>query len=455
MAPDVKTQTLRVGGMSCANCESAIRNKLRGIAGIKGVEVSYAAGTARVTYDAGRITLERIIAIIGDLGYQASVGGERPKTNLSRAIGMVIIIAAIYILLELFGILKKLVPPTFNDDGMTYGLLFVFGLLTSVHCVAMCGGINLSQCLPKGGDKAAAGPARGGGPLSVLQPSILYNLGRVISYTIVGFAAGALGSAVAFSDAANGVLKLIAGLFMIIMGVCMLDLFPWARRLVPRMPKFISGKASAVAQGKGPLVVGLLNGLMPCGPMLFVQLWALKTQNPVSGALSMFLFSLGTVPLMFGLGTFSSVAGKKYANKVMTVGAVMVAVLGLSTLSQVWQHFGLTTGLPPAAAQRDSGKKSGTAIDMGPQVINSTLSPYGYPSIKVESGRPVKWIINAPPGSINGCNYKFVIREYGITYEFKTGENIVEFTPNRVGNVPYTCWMGMIPGTITVVSPGH
>jgi len=73
----------------------------------------------------------------------------------------------------------------------------------------------------------------------------------------------------------------------------------------------------------------------------------------------------------------------------------------------------------------------------------------------VESGRPVKWVINAPPGSINGCNYKFIIREYGIEYEFKPGENVIEFTPNRVGNVPYTCWMGMIPGMITVASAGE
>jgi hypothetical protein len=193
---------------------------------------------------------------------------------------------------------------------------------------------------------------------------------------------------------------------------------------------------------------------MPCGPLQAVQIYALSTASPVKGALAMMLFSLGTVPLMFGLGTLSSAAGKKFSNKVMTAGAVMVAVLGLCMLTQGWSLFGVTAGLSPAAARQDSGQNLDIAIDLGPQVINSTLSPYGYPNIRVESGRPVKWVINAPPGSINGCNYKFIIREYGIEYEFKTGENVVEFTPNRVGNVPYTCWMGMIPGTITVVNPG-
>ena len=477
MTPDVKTQTLRVGGMSCVNCEGVIRNKLRDTEGVNDVSVSYSAGTARVTYDASRTTLENIIAIIGDLGYQASLGGERPKTDLNRAIGMLIIIAAVYIVLQQFGVLNMLVPSRLAGVDMGYGLLFAIGLLTSVHCVAMCGGINLSQCLPRGGANdagiaksavktgnskshdnkkktEAAAAAPNDGRFAILRPSILYNLGRVISYTIVGFAAGALGSAVTFSITAQGVLKLVAGVFMVIMGISMLDLFPWVRGLTPRMPKFVSGKVSAGARGKGPLVVGLLNGLMPCGPLQAVQIYALSTASPVKGALAMMLFSLGTVPLMFGLGTLSSAAGKKFSNKVMTAGAVMVAVLGLCMLTQGWSLFGVTTGLSPAAARQESGQNLDIAIDLGPQVINSTLSPYGYPSIRVESGRPVKWVINAPPGSINGCNYKFIIREYGIEYEFKTGENVVEFTPNRVGNVPYTCWMGMIPGTITVVNPG-
>jgi len=432
--------------MTCVNCENAIQNKLRGTAGIKKAEAKYAAGTVCVTYDADKITLEAITALIGDLGYQASVGGGQPKTDFSRAVGMLVIIAAVYIVLQQFGILNFFVPSKLAGVDMGYGLLFAIGLLTSVHCVAMCGGINLSQCLPKDGGKPGA--------FSVLRPSILYNLGRVVSYTVVGFIAGALGSAVTFSLAAQGVLKLIAGVFMVVMGINMLGLFPRLRALTPRMPKIFANKINAEKSGgKGPLIVGLLNGLMPCGPLQAVQIYALSTGNPIKGALAMMLFSLGTVPLMFGLGTVSSAAGKKFSGKVMTAGAVMVAVLGLCMLTQGWNLFGgLPTGMAAAAPKEEKKDKFG--IDLGPQIVNSTLSGYGYPNITVEAGRPVKWIINAPPGSINGCNYRFVVREYGIAYEFKQGENVVEFTPSRVGKIPYTCWMGMIPGTITVVNPG-
>jgi len=66
---------------------------------------------------------------------------------------------------------------------------------------------------------------------------------------------------------------------------------------------------------KGPFTVGLLNGLMPCGPLQAMQIYALSTGNPLKGALSMLLFSLGTVPLMFGLGALGSLLSRRLRKK--------------------------------------------------------------------------------------------------------------------------------------------
>ena len=206
------------------------------------------------------------------------------------------------------------------EEGMGYGMLFVIGLLTSIHCVAMCGGINLSQCVPQQA-------ATNGGKFAALRPSILYNLGRVISYTVVGGIVGALGSVVSFSGTAKGIVQLAAGIFMVIMGLNMLNIFPWLRKLNPRMPKIFARKINEQKSSKSPLYVGLLNGLMPCGPLQAMQLYALSTGNPFKGALSMFLFSLGTVPLMFGMGALSSILSKKFTGKMMTTSAVLVVCI--------------------------------------------------------------------------------------------------------------------------------
>jgi len=449
-----KTATIRVAGMFCHGCEETIRAKLLALKGVSNAAVNYNKGTAAVTYAPDAVTLEDIYAVINELGYEAlgeCAAVPRPDTNWKRAAGMIVIIAAVYIALQRFGLLNMLVPPQLKDIDMSYGLIFFIGLATSVHCIAMCGGINLSQCLTAGD---GATKKSGGGRVSLLWPSLQYNSGRVISYTLLGAVAGAVGSAVTFSINMQGFLKLIAGVFMVIMGVGMLDIFPRLRGFVPKMPKFVSRWIGAGApSNRGPLIVGLLNGFLPCGPLQAMQLFALSTGSPLKGGMAMGLFSLGTVPLMFGLGTFGSLAGRRASRRVMTVGAVMVAVLGLCMLSQSWNLFGLPSGgMPLAAVTAPQDSSVNPGIERGGHLlVNSTLLPYTYPSITVEAGRPVRWEIHAPPQNINGCNNKIFIREYGIVHSFAPGKNVIEFTPTKPGKVPYTCWMGMIPGMITVV----
>lgn len=229
-----------------------------------------------------------------------------------------------------------------------------------------------------------------------------------------------------------------------------------------------------------------------------MQIVALASGNPFAGALAMFLFSLGTVPLMLGFGSLVSAFGKKFSQKVMSVGAVLVVVLGLAMLSQGGSLSGLllpdrllgmiimlciigvvasirfnrrlykamsiitvmviivTGGIALNRLNENVSLNEATAaageieIVDGVQVINSTLNSGRYPNITVQAGIPVKWVIDAPSGSINGCNYKMLLKEYGIEHEFSEGENIIEFTPVKSGTVQYTCWMGMIRGNIFV-----
>jgi plastocyanin domain-containing protein len=85
------------------------------------------------------------------------------------------------------------------------------------------------------------------------------------------------------------------------------------------------------------------------------------------------------------------------------------------------------------------------------QIINTTLASGRYTPITVKAGIPVRWIISAPKGSINGCNNSMYISEYKIEHKFTTGDNVIEFTPQKPGNFSYSCWMGMIRSSITVL----
>lgn len=362
----------------------------------------------------------------------------RNKVNYVQIAGIGIIILALYLIIN-NTVGFNFIPQV--NQSMGYSLLFVVGLLTSLHCVAMCGGINLSVCVQYKAEEDGSKYAK-------LKPGILYNLGRVVSYTVIGGIVGALGSVISFSGTMKGIVSVISGVFMVIMGLNMLNIFPWLRKINPRLPKFFGKKVHGNADNKGPFVVGLLNGLMPCGPLQAMQLYALGTGNFAAGAISMFLFSVGTVPLMFGFSALSSFISGKFSHKMMKASAVLVVVLGVFMMNRGLNLSGL--GFVSASAQ--SGGVSAAKIENGIQLVSTDLEPGGYSPIIVQSGIPVKWAINVEKGDLNGCNNPLVIPEYNKQVKLVVGENIIEFTPEKEGNIIYTCWMGMISSRIKIVS---
>jgi len=460
-------RSFRIGGMYCANCQNLIEKELKKTAGIKSATVNYRTGAAVVTYDTAETGFDKISSVIESLGYRTlDEQGETsfPRNNVPRIAGILVIILALFLLTRAFTTSSLAAAFPLAKEGMGYGMLLVIGLFTSVHCIAMCGGINLSQTLQRNGKLVAENGGKAANTYSLLLPGILYNGGRLVSYTAVGVLVGALGSVITPSGRFQGAVQLAAGVFMVIMGINMLGLFPALRRLIPQMPKLFSKKIEERKTGRGPLVVGFLNGFMPCGPLQAMQLYALSTGSPIRGGISMFLFCAGTIPLMFVLGAvssaLSSVNGHVFSRRIMQAGAILVAALGLVMFSNGWNLSGFANPLDIVASYKKASVQSGTdafipVIQNGVQIVNSTLQPGRYPAITVRQGIPVRWIINAPSGSINGCNYRMIIHEYNIQYTFKQGDNVIEFTPVKAGKFRYTCWMAMIRSTITVLAEGE
>lgn len=499
MQDELTTEKLYIGGMTCIHCQEKIESALNATQGITSACVSYAKGTADVTYDGETVSKEDIVRLIENLDYRV-IEKDADKTTKKLLYPFLIfaVIIALYIPLQSFGILNYLAPSGLADSSMGYGMLFVTGLATSVHCVAMCGGINISQCIPKS-ETAEKGKR-------AFLPALLYNAGRICSYTVIGFIFGLIGFAIGGGDSVGissivqGVFKIAAGLLMIVMGVNMLGIVPGLRKINPTLPKFLSKRiGKKKSSTRNSFLVGLLNGIMPCGPLQSMWLVALASGNPFSGALAMFLFALGTTPLMLGLGAVVSKLGQKFTKTVMVVGSLLVVVLGLAMLSQGGSLTGFAVLSPAILAafvlaflfagivcsmpveqkplkillrgtslclavavvavtflfSGSGGVNSSydvSVVNGDSQTVTSTLEAGSYPKISVKKDIPVVWVIDAPEGSINGCNYKIIISEYDLEYEFSTGENVIEFTPTKAGTYSYCCWMGMIYGTIVVTS---
>jgi len=457
----LESKTLQIDGMTCVGCERRIENKIRKINGIISVKANYSTNTVKVTFQKDVVKLDDLRKAIESLDYKVKGNSisalkntgkpENTKEKLIDILTIVLIMYILYMIANKFGLLNIFNVFPEAKAGMSYGVLLVIGLLTSVHCVAMCGGINLSQCLPQ-----PVSPDNKTGSIN-LMPSVLYNTGRVVSYTLIGGIVGALGSVVSFSGPAKGIVAIVASVFMVIMGINMLNIFPWLRRFNPKMPRFFSkmiGQEKRKSKNRA-FYVGLLNGLMPCGPLQAMQLYALSTGDPIKGALSMFVFSIGTVPLMFGLGAISSYLSKQFTHKMMQVSAVLVIVLGFvmfqtgMTVSGIQlPSYSFSTIFNSTATNQDSP----AIVENGVQVITSQVRSGSYGSITVTAGVPVKWILHAAKGSLNGCNYRLEIKSLGKQVQLEEGDNIIEFTPVKSGIIPFNCWMGMIKGTISVIN---
>lgn len=220
------------------NCQNKIEQALKKTPGVESAKVRYQKGTADIAFDLDWVTLEELQQVIRRAGYEILLEPSVRKPDFGRTATLLILIFFLYRMLQHSGILNLLVPSELADTGMGYGMLFLIGILTSVHCIAMCGGINLSQCIPK---SAGNEDSRFG----AFRSAVLYNLGRVISYTGIGFLLGLLGMLVGETTGAGispffqGILKMIAGVFMVIMGINMLGIFPWLRRFQLQLPRFL------------------------------------------------------------------------------------------------------------------------------------------------------------------------------------------------------------------------
>nr|WP_312578971.1 sulfite exporter TauE/SafE family protein [Sedimentibacter sp.] len=443
----LERKIIKLGGVTCTACENKIEKALKKLKGVDDVKVSYASSTANILYNADKIDLTVICDTIEKAGYDVIYDDddslEEDSSNTTTLL-ILLIIAGLYVIINNtvgFNFFPQI------TQSMGYGMLFVAGLFTSVHCIAMCGGINLSQC-------AGCNGCENDNISSKLKPSFLYNLGRVMSYTILGGFVGALGSVFSLSLKGKSIISLLAGVFMIIMGINMLGVTPKLRKIMPRLPKSLTDKIDSKKNDKGPFIVGLLNGFMPCGPLQAMQLYALGTGSFITGALSMFIFSVGTVPLMFAFGAFSSILSSKFTKQMMKISAMLVIILGIVMGNRGFSLAGINiadTVLSPFGINLSQSNKTANAvIKDGYQTVTTKLESGRYQPIKVYAGVPLKWSIVAEKGTLNGCNNEIIIPAYGKQQKLELGENIIEFTPTQTGTITYTCWMGMISSTITV-----
>ncbi|MDG5469577.1 sulfite exporter TauE/SafE family protein [Deltaproteobacteria bacterium IMCC39524] len=222
------------------------------------------------------------------------------------------------------------------SDSLIY-MAFVTGLLGTGHCIGMCGGLVSALSLSEAG--------RQGGWFFHL----LYNLGRISTYTFIGAVVGWLGSALAYTDRFKMVTRsLLIGsdVFVILVGLGTAGLFTWLNVSKLDFPGPMKAMTLAVAGLRrlppaiSALSLGLLFGFIPCGYLYAVAITAAQSASVATGALMLFAFGLGTAPSLLLFGGAAHWLSGRARTWMLRLAGLVVASMGVINLIKHMRMMG-------------------------------------------------------------------------------------------------------------------
>ncbi len=205
------------------------------------------------------------------------------------------------------------------------------------HCVGMCGGIVIAYSSTKVDSKWS----RTKQGISHL----LYSFGRITTYVVLGAMFGYLGGVATFSNSASGGLLVFAGLMMILTGLSLMGKIRFLTLIEHNLSKStlyqesfrrLIGRKSLMSF----FLLGMLNGLLPCGFVYFFAITAASTASPVYGALVMLVFGISTIPALFSLGFFVALFNKgNFRSIMLKVASISVIIYGGYTFYSGYEYL--------------------------------------------------------------------------------------------------------------------
>ena len=301
-----------VDGMHCAACELLIEKRISKHSRVSKATASL--NTQKVTIE-GKFEDEKdleglaqeLTELVQEDGYKVLIN----KPNVKKAkwedfvyalpLGLLVII--IFLILQKLGLVNIV-----NTSGgsLAYPVIFFIGVVASLSsCMAVVGGLVLSM------SATYAKESRNG----KVSSQIAFHAARIIGFFFLGGLLGLAGASFRLTAEVYFVLDLLIAVVMIILAFNMMDIFPFLKKLQPRMPKIISNRAFTLSENTNssklrfiitPLLVGVATFFLPCGFTQSMQLYALSTGTFFQGSMTMFIFALGTFPIL-GLVSFASI----------------------------------------------------------------------------------------------------------------------------------------------------
>lgn len=459
---------LAIDGMTCRSCEVIIERAFKKIPGVESVEASTHRGVARVHWCGCEVELDTFRTALDGKNYRISkmipkhrVDRHTPyiprkeSVSVMRIIGFFLAAGFVFYLFTKFNLIKTNIQ---IGESLQIGAAFILGLVAAVSsCVATVGGLLIASVSRY--QQQFVGNMTFG---KKIIPVILFVVGRIVSYALLGGVLGWLGSLVTPSPAITGIIIFFAAFYMIIAGLDMLHITPpFLARCMPKMPKKISHRMMDLGmEGKAPkflspVLVGAGTFFIPCGFTQALQLYALTTGSFVISALVLGVFAIGTAPALSLLGLSLSSAKGNMQKMVMQFAGALVVIMGFFNIQNGFTVMGHPLSLSffnnAFFSAANSGQSRISAEFDGKTQVIRMIARGGYEpnQFTIKAGIPVRWVIDG--SNAYGCERAFQSRQLGINRILNPGMNTIEFTAPKPGAYSFSCSMGMYRGIIRAI----
>lgn len=320
------SQKYNIKGMHCGGCEDVLENAISGIEGIHTVKADYPSGSCLVTYDESLPGIAMFIeTAIKDSGYEVD-NKAQVKGNIYIKISLSLLALVGIVLLMVFSrkLWHQFSLPDISSQ-LSYGMIFVVGLITGLHCIGMCGSFVISYTIKDA--------EQGHSPY---LSHLLYGVGKTLAYAMFGAVFGFIGSVVSITPFMGGISILLAGIFLIIFGLNILNVFAVLKRIRIKQPVAMQRYAMKKRRhSRSPFFIGFFSGfLLGCGPLQAMYIMAAGNADPWEGAKFLALFGLGTLPALIGFGMVTHLLSDKMTRRFLQASGIILIVMGAMMLNK-------------------------------------------------------------------------------------------------------------------------
>lgn len=200
-------------------------------------------------------------------------------------------------------------------------LAITMGLMSSFHCIGMCGPIALAL------------PVKKGSRLLQFSALVFYNTGRAFTYGILGATIGLVGSSIAWIGYFRFI-SIFAGILMLfyVLWPSWLDTYLHPPKIWQKLIQSVRKKMASALQSRklySWLILGVLNGLLPCGMVYLALVSSIATGSVTDGGIFMLIFGIGTFPVMMAVGFFKSLFTPPLRSRIRKLTPFVIAAAGI------------------------------------------------------------------------------------------------------------------------------